>query len=168
MIMQTKQRGEASGAGLLSGVLMGVVLSVLYIKFDFALPAWLQPAETVEGLAITAAATMLTDENQADELQREIAVRIQAQPDYFVRIDNELGRFISEEVVWRESTKRDLKLLQDMVKAMAEQAERQPQPLADSLQRVAFRSGGRYVGLSTAAKIEEAIFGPLAATVGVQ
>ena len=39
---------------------------------------------------------------------------------------------------------------------------------ADGLQRVAFRSGGRYMGLSTAVKIEEAIFGPLAASVGVQ
>lgn len=39
---------------------------------------------------------------------------------------------------------------------------------ADGLQRVALRSGGRYMGLSTKIKIEEALFGPLAASVGVQ
>jgi len=39
---------------------------------------------------------------------------------------------------------------------------------SQTLERVAVRSGGRYVGLSTSVPIEEAIFGPLTKVLGVQ
>ena len=39
---------------------------------------------------------------------------------------------------------------------------------AKSIQRVGLRNSGRYVGLSTATAIEEAIFGPMARSGGIQ
>jgi hypothetical protein len=38
---------------------------------------------------------------------------------------------------------------------------------ADSVQKIALRSGGRYVGVSTAQPVEEVIFGPLVRSRGV-
>ena len=39
---------------------------------------------------------------------------------------------------------------------------------ADSIERTAVRTGGRYVGLSTSLTLEEAIFGPIIQTQAVQ
>jgi hypothetical protein len=38
---------------------------------------------------------------------------------------------------------------------------------ADSIQRLALRNSGRYVGISTSMPVEEAIFGPLIRSRGV-
>ncbi len=38
---------------------------------------------------------------------------------------------------------------------------------ADSIERLALRAGGRYVGVSTAQSVEEVLFGPLVRSRGV-
>ena len=39
---------------------------------------------------------------------------------------------------------------------------------ARGIQRIGLRNSGRYVGISTATAIEEAVFGPLARSGGIQ
>ena len=39
---------------------------------------------------------------------------------------------------------------------------------ADNIKRVGLRTGGRYIGLSTSTTIEEAVFGPLVRSGGLE
>ncbi|MBL7174857.1 MAG: hypothetical protein ISS66_03425 [Desulfobacteraceae bacterium] len=104
------------GGGVLSGVVIGIVLTFLYVKYDLTLPSWLQPVEKIKIFFITTTASLTADEHNLNELQREIAVKMKENPGYYTSIDNSLGKFITEEIVWRDRTKLTLKLLQDNVK----------------------------------------------------
>jgi len=132
-----KRGGSPSGSGGLPlGLVIGVVLTVLYVKFDYALPSWLQPVEKVKVLFITTTASLSADDNNLDELQREIAVKMKEDASYYTGIDDALGKFITEEIIWRERTKRTLKLLQDMIRKLDDVSGRQSSAVNNSIERI--------------------------------
>ncbi len=136
MSADKRDGNHSGGGGLLFGLVIGVVLTFLYVKYDFALPAWLQPADKVKGLVITTTASISADNNDMDELQREIAVKMKESSDYYTSIDDSLGKFITEEIVWRGRTKRTLKLLQDLVKNLDSHAGSQSGGVNRSIERL--------------------------------
>ena len=122
--------------GPLGGAAVGIVLALLYVKFGFALPAWLSPVKEIEGLVVATAAALATDGSELAELQRGIALEIGRDPEYYTRIDNALGQFITAEVTWRERTKRDLMLLRGTARQLAEQSADRSGPLRASMERL--------------------------------
>ena len=130
-----KHKTSQSGLGGLGGVAIGMILTILYVKFGFTLPGWLQPVETVKDSFISLSASLAVDENNLAELQREIAVKMK-QPSYYTSLDNSLDNFITEEVVWRTRTKRTLKLLQDQIKAVDARSGQFAPTLSGALDRL--------------------------------
>lgn len=125
-----------------TALIVGVVLSALYVKLGWTPPVWLQPAERAKGAFITMLTSVLTDDNDLTELQREIAVTIQQDPGYYTSIDDALGKFITEEIVWRERTKRTLKLLQDYVKNLDRVSGSDSSWIDQSVERLLLRLPG--------------------------
>ncbi len=136
MSVDKRDGNHSSSGGLLSGLLIGVVLTFLYVKYDFALPSWLQPAEKVKGFFVTTTASLSAGDSDLDELQREIAVKMKESSDYYTNIDDSLGKFITEEIIWRDRTKRTLKLLQDLVKNLDSHSGSQSSGVNRSIERL--------------------------------
>ena len=114
--------GGGAGVGMLWGIVAGVALAVAYVKLGFVLPAWMQPADYLKEKVISLAVSVGVDQSDVGELQREIAHSMR-DADLYIELDNSLDGFITEELIWRERTKRSLKLLQDLVKQMQQTAE---------------------------------------------
>lgn len=90
-------------------------------------------------LFITTAASLSASENNLNELQREIAVKMKENTGYYSRIDDSLGKFITEEIVWRDRTKRNLKLLMDNIKNIDRYSEKVSDKTKKAMQRVLLR-----------------------------
>jgi len=137
-MMTGKSNGDhfnGSGMGAL-GLIIGIVLTFLYVKHGFVLPHWLQPVEKTKVFFITTAASLSANENNLDELQREIAVKMKENPDYYTRVDDSLDKFITEEIIWRDRTKRSLKLLRDNINNLDRFSGMQSDGVNSSIQRV--------------------------------
>jgi len=125
------------GGGIFSGIIIGIILSVLYIKFNFKLPDFLNPVEKAKTSFISMTSKFVTDEDDIDELQREIEVMISRNSDYYRQTDNALDKFITEEIVWQEKMIRKIKLLQQRVKILSNNSRMQEFPhLKNPLKRI--------------------------------
>ncbi|WP_207063320.1 hypothetical protein [Motiliproteus sp. SC1-56] len=102
----------------LAGLVTGLALTVAYIKFGYTLPAFLQPTAAVQGKTVDALASLAVDRNNLAELQRELALDFR-NPDRYLELDSRLGGFITEEVIWLERTRRDIKRLQDGLRGVS-------------------------------------------------
>ncbi|MGD2119903.1 MAG: hypothetical protein PVG66_16210 [Chromatiales bacterium] len=122
------------GSGL-AGLLGGILLAIVYIKFGFSLPGWLQPAETFQQGLTWRLASLTVDDNNLEELQREIALQMQ-DPDFYVASDNALGGFITQELVWRDKTVRSLTLLRAEVNNLRRLSADQHEGIKNSIQRL--------------------------------
>jgi len=124
------------GGVALLGLIIGIVLTFLYVKHGFVLPSWLQPVEKAKIFFITTTASLSADENDLNELQREIAVKMKESPAYYTRIDDSLEKFITEEIIWRDRTKRSLKLLWDYINNLDRFSATRTDGVARSIQSV--------------------------------
>lgn len=124
MIADSKNKKTRSsfqfGGGVVSGIVIAIILSSLYVKTGLQLPFFLQLTQNIESTGIELFASLMVDEKKLVELQREIAVRISGEPNYYIEIDNALDNFITEEIIWKEKIKRRLMQLQIIVKKMKE------------------------------------------------
>lgn len=112
------------GRGLASGIVLGLIFSILYLKFNYKLPSFLRLGEQIKSGLSTAASSLLVNEGRFGELQRMIAIKIQGDPDYYVKIDNAVDNFMTEEVIWREIIKSRLNQLQRKIKTYKETAQK--------------------------------------------
>ncbi len=136
MSADKRNGNQSSEGGLLFGLVLGVVLTFFYVKYDFALPEWLQPVDRVKGLVISTTASISADNNDMEQLQREIAVKLREGADYYISVDDSLDKFITEEIVWRERTKQTLKLLQDLIKNLDSHAGSRSNGVNSAIERL--------------------------------
>lgn len=136
MSADKRDGNQSSEGGLLFGLVLGVVLTFFYVKYDFALPEWLQPVDQVKGLVISTTASISADNNDMNQLQREIAVRMKEGAGYYTSVDDSLDKFITEEIVWRERTKQTLKLLQDLIKNLDSHAGSRSSGVNNAIERL--------------------------------
>jgi len=124
------------GSSFLTGVLSSVLLSIVYLKFGYTPPAWLQPSGLLKQLASEVAASIAADKQDINEVQRGIALDFGWNPDKFIELDTALGHFISEEYYWQQKGQRRIQQLKSIIQKTAEIQKRgEYKSLQDPLDR---------------------------------
>jgi hypothetical protein len=116
-----------------AGIVVGVVLSVVYVKLGVSPPAVLQPADAVRSMLVIGATEIAVDERDRDEIQRSIATRIREKPDLFVELDGALDHLVTEEFIFRKRVQGAVLRLQQRAQTMNRAIEDHP-ALAINLQ----------------------------------
>lgn len=110
---------STSDVGIFAGILFGVILTLAYVKFDFALPGWLKPIDQIKSFAIMTTAELAANENNWAELQRNIAVRLKEDASYYQQIDDATGKFITQEIIWQHRAVEQITNMRNGLRAVA-------------------------------------------------
>jgi len=133
------ENSEKWGWGkLILGVIAGVVLSSGYVKFNWALPGWLQLPGLVQGLGPRTVADSVLEDPAADlaAQQRAVEELFRHDPHFFRQLDDEMDHAITRAAIDRKA-RHHLQLFQAKVATRRDQLGKH-----ESLREVAFRKYG--------------------------
>ena len=113
-----QQESDSSFLRFLGGVLLGVIMTFVYVRYSWAMPDVVKiPGKITEAAIVTTAAMDLFSPQASDEVrQRAFSVVMSQQAVEFVAIDAELGSPLLEEILRREAV-RETKLLKHQISA---------------------------------------------------
>ncbi|HIG42898.1 MAG: hypothetical protein ABGY96_22585 [bacterium] len=123
--------------GTISGIVLAIILASLYVKTGFQLPFYFLPAHKAKSTVVGLVTSLFVDEKELDELQREIALKIGENPNFYIEMDDALDNTFTEEIIWETVIRRKLLLLQIDAKNLQKQLDRGKFPaLEESLNRL--------------------------------
>jgi hypothetical protein len=121
--MPKRNTGNQRRSGFLVGLVFGLVLVVLYCKFGFQLPGWMQPQTLMENRLKSVVATMAADREDPNEAQRLAGILLGLDPAKYIECDNELGGFLTAHVIWQTFTRTEILKLRAKLKGMKERLD---------------------------------------------
>jgi hypothetical protein len=126
-----------TGNSFFTGLLVSILLGILYLKFGFTLPAWMQPFGAFKDILTDFAVSAVSDQQDLNEVQRKIALDFGWNRQKFVDLDTALGHFISEEYYWQQQGRGKILQLQNNIKKIKQETKKGTnQNLKDSFNRV--------------------------------
>ena len=128
--MATERKTASAGTGFLGGLALALVLLILYIKFGFQLPGWVQPKARIEAMI----KDVVTDREDPAEPQRLVSVQLGLDSAGYVEADTALGGFLTREMIWQKYTRPQIARLRGSVNALDDAREKHA-VLADALDR---------------------------------
>ncbi len=107
---------------LIFGIVAGMILSGVYINYNWALPGWMQIPGLVQGLGARTVADSVIEDPKADLATKQRAVEelFRRDPNLFRELDDDMGNVITRAVIDRKARRR-LMIFQSAQNAMREQ-----------------------------------------------